>query len=49
MIGIPATTEENSKGEDNFVVYMPEIDQNIFGGNMRLGNHVTRIRPGSLA
>ena len=46
MLGIKdATTEELKDIEtgSNFVVFMPEINPKLFGGNMRLGNHETLI------
>lgn len=37
-----ANTEEiTEKDEDHFIVFMPEIDRYMMGGNMRLGARTT--------
>lgn len=28
---------------ESYIIHMPEINPRLFGGNMRLGNHVTYI------
>ncbi|CAD8133373.1 unnamed protein product [Paramecium octaurelia] len=46
ILGVKDATSEELKEEQvgtNFVVFMPEINPKLFGGNMRLGNHETFI------
>jgi len=43
-----ASSEEFSKdGQDNVIVFMPEIDKTTMGGTMRLGARPTQFQPGS--
>lgn len=47
---VTANSEEFDRdGTDNVIMYMPEIDPNTMGGNMRLGARTTIIARGSLA
>lgn len=51
-IGLPeADSEEfNKETPDKVVVFMPEVQSNVMGGTMRLGNRATIIRdPTSIA
>ncbi|CAD8060948.1 unnamed protein product [Paramecium sonneborni] len=46
VLGVKDATTEELKDEQigsNYVVFMPEINPQLFGGNMRLGNHYTLI------
>merc|ERR1712217_484613 len=43
------STEFNKDTKHPVVIFMPEIDQHIKGGNMRLGSRCTKVQPNSLS
>merc|ERR1712048_188841 len=43
------STEFDEETKHPVVIFMPEIDQHIKGGNMRLGSRVTKIQRNSLS
>jgi len=43
------SAEFDSKTKHPVVIFMPEIDQRVKGGNMRLGSRCSKLKPGSLS
>jgi len=43
------STEFDSETKHPVVIFMPEIDQHVKGGNMRLGSRMSKLKSGSLS